>query len=283
MKKKELKKKLIRSLSTVSITSDKKPESKIKYVKLFPISLKNKKYFSSFENFHNNNEKILLLKKENETLRNKNNDLIEKLHKIEIMNVKLIKEMKIKKICLEKSLREFNNLKEEHENLLKIIYILNIKGIDIEEIVNESIENIQKNNNNNSLHENKNNILKILNKKFFNNNNNNNIVLNKTNSCKNLNNINKELDNPIYNYTPLNIEFKSNKILNNSHINEMNINIPKLNLNFNELENKIKKNNKEKPIVSLNSIKFSKNNKIKISIIKNKLIKKKYNNNFNDS
>ena len=61
----------------------------------------------------------------------------------------------------------------------------------------------------------------------------------------------------------------------------MNINIPKLNLNFNELAKKIKKNNKEKPIVSLNSIKFSKNGKIKINIM-NKLIKNN-NNNLNDS
>ena len=267
----------MRSLSTISITSDKKKDTEIKYLKLFP--LKNKKYFSSFEKIYQleNNEKILLLKKENETLRNKNNDLIEKLHKIEIMNLKLVKEMNIKKICLEKSLREFNNLKEEHENLLKIIYILNINGIDIEEIVNQSIENIQKNNNNNSLYENKNNLKKILNKNFL--NNDNNILLNKTKSCQNINKI--ELDNPIYNYTPLNFEFKSNKILNNSHINEMNINIPKLNLNFNELAKKIKKNNKEKPIVSLNSIKFSKNGKIKINIM-NKLIKNN-NNNLNDS
>ena len=267
----------MRSLSTISITSDKKKDTEIKYLKLFP--LKNKKYFSSFENIYQleNNEKILLLKKENETLRNKNNDLIEKLHKIEIMNLKLVKEMNIKKICLEKSLREFNNLKEEHENLLKIIYILNINGIDIEEIVNQSIENIQKNNNNNSLYENKNNLKKILNKNFL--NNDNNILFNKTKSCQNINKI--ELDNPIYNYTPLNFEFKSNKILNNSHINEMNINIPKLNLNFNELAKKIKKNNKEKPIVSLNSIKFSKNGKIKINLM-NKLIKKN-NNNLNDS
>ena len=267
----------MRSLSTISITSDKKKDTEIKYLKLFP--LKNKKYFSSFEKIYQleNNEKILLLKKENETLRNKNNDLIEKLHKIEIMNLKLIKEMKIKKICLEKSLREFNNLKEEHENLLKIIYILNIKGIDIEEIVNQTIENIQKNYNNNPLNKNKINLKKFLNKNFL--NNDNNILLNKTKSCQNINKI--ELDNPIYNYTPLNFEFKSNKILNNSHINEMNINIPKLNLNFNELAKKIKKNNKEKPIVSLNSIKFSKNGKIQINIM-NKLIKNN-NNNLNDS
>jgi hypothetical protein len=266
LKKKELKYKLIRSSSTISVTSDKK------YTKLIPFSLKNKKYFSSFDQTnkdeYNDNNLLLILKKENEKLKNKNNDLIEKLSKLEIMNIKLIKEVKMNKIYLEKSLREFNILKEENENLLKIISILNIKGIDIEEIINNTMDI-------NESCENKNNFLINI-KKNFNFNNNVNNIFNKTNSCKNINKINKELDDPIYNYTPF--EFKNYKLLNNSHINEMNINVPKLNLDLNNLALRIKNNNKQKSFFSLNSFKFSKNGKIKVSMLKNKLIKKNKNN-----
>ncbi len=115
----------MRSLSTISITSDKKKDTEIKYLKLFP--LKNKKYFSSFEKIYQleNNEKILLLKKENETLKNKNNDLIEKIkyvfNQTEILTNKFYSDSKT----------IFKNMKIYRNNILKNIN-MNVNNIQPE-------------------------------------------------------------------------------------------------------------------------------------------------------